>query len=289
MVIALLVMAFPVAVFAADGDENVTLGGTVYTNSMTLENKDTSAWTVKVDGIGGTLGYNASGNTFVWGLEAQGLPAGDYALIYYADETDRFTNWGGANPGAVIGIVTADSAGVVSASGDTELNMDLPCPPDINATLVGALDSGYDYTGAKIWLVPVGVLSPGNLLPVASWNPDDSWLFETALINYDDLQVESAVLAVTVVPSSVIFPILVPGQTASGVSLTITNTGTVPCTVTASVPSTGLFQYLLLNGSSTYSATLAVSGTDTVALSLPVPAGYPTGTETGTLTFSVAP
>lgn len=286
-VVALLVMTTPVMAVTIGTD--VTLSGTVYTNSMNLENKNFATdWSVKVDGIGGTLGYNASGPTFVWGLVAQGVADGEYALIYYADKPNRFVNWGGNNPGAVIGIVNA-VGGMVNASGSTELNMDLPCPPDTNLTDYAS--SGYSAPGAKIWLVPSSLLT-GGALPLNAWTPNDSWLFETDLITYDDTDVVSLVVGISVAPANINFGLLIQGQTANGGNVVITNTGTVPCTVTASVPATNVFQYLLLDGAavSAYnSGSLAVAGTDTVAVTLPVPASYPVGAETNTLTFTASP
>jgi hypothetical protein len=114
-------------------------------------------------------------------------------------------------------------------------------------------------------------------------------LFETGLINYDDTDVVSSVKAISVSPSSIDFGILVQGQTASGGNVVITNIGTVPCTVTASIPATNVFQYILLDGGavSAYSSgALVPTGTKSVAVTLPVPASYPVGAETNTLTFT---
>lgn len=286
-VVALLVMAVPV--MAVPVGTEVTLSGTVYTNSMQLENKlFATTWAVIPDATYATLGYNASGNTFDWGLHVQGVADGSYALIYYADKENRFTNWGGNNPGFVITTITV-TGGIANASGSTELNMDLPCPPDWNATLAGAADSGYPATGAKIWLVPASFLTGGTSLPLNAWAPSNNWLFETGLINYNDLQMESPIKSISVNPSAINFGILAQGQTANGGDIIITNIGTVPCTVTASVPVTNVFQYLLLDGGavSAYSSgALAVAGTDTVAVTLPVPASCPVGAETNTLTFT---
>jgi hypothetical protein len=111
-----------------------------------------------------------------------------YTLIYYADKEDRFTNWGGDNPGAVIKTFTYNGTNIISL--DEELNMNLPSPPDKNIDLynycVGG-GAGESYThchGAKIWLVPTADLTNENL-PLINWNPT-TYLFETDLITYLD-------------------------------------------------------------------------------------------------------
>jgi hypothetical protein len=286
-----LVMAVPAL---ADGGE-VTLSTGVYTNKLDLENKDPSDWKIKTDGIGGTLGYNASGSNFVYGVEATGLAVScDYALIYYADFSgDRYGTWGGNNPGAVIGYGTSNSDGDLTMSGSPNLCMDLPCPPDANQfehDYSGDPDYYTNAHGAKIWLIPKSALSSG-VLPVQAWPPDDTWLFETDLITYDDIDVDSTILEITVDPASLDFGILTPGDTGTG-GLTVTNTGGEPADVAASVAS-GVFDYLQLD-----SGAVGAWGTNLpwmntyvdVVVTLPVPGDYtPTGPETGTLTFTATP
>jgi hypothetical protein len=279
-----LTMVLPVS-----AENSVTLAGGVYDSILELENKDTS-WEVLVDGVSGTLGYNNSGEEFAWGLEATGLTDGDYALIYYADFSDRFISWGGNNPGAVIAVVTS-VGGVVSASGSIELNMDMPCPPDANQfehNYSVPPDSYEHANGAKIWLVPISTLTGGNL-PLATWAPTNDWLFETDLISYDDTGIVSSIVSVSVSPTSINFGILVPGQTGIGGDVIIGNTGNVPITIEASVEG-AVFQNLLLDGQSvaSYSASLPIHGEATIAVTLPIPTDYvPQGAETGTLTFEV--
>ena len=116
----------------------------------------------------------------------------EYALIYYADfGGDRFGDWGGNNPGAVIAIETADSLGSISMSGSPNLDMNLPCVPDANIDehdYSGAPDFYLNAHGAKLWLVPTSDLTEDITLPVLpldGWNPEGIF-FETDLIHYED-------------------------------------------------------------------------------------------------------
>lgn len=272
--------------------ENVDVIVGVYDSTLNLENKDSSWAIVSGDSIGGTLGYNPSGSTFDFGLYATGLSDGDYALIYYADTEDRFNDWGGDNPGAVIATGTS-SGGELSMTGSVELNMDLPCPPDANAYFYDYTEAPDNYvhgTGAKIWVVPTSVLTDGTSLPVCAWPQTSDWLFETDLVTYDDTDIVSDIVAISVSPATVNFGILTPGTTGNGGDITVTNTGTVPCNVSAIAPSIGVLQYILLDDApvSSYSVTsLSVSASDVAAATLPVPSDYePSGIESGTLTFT---
>jgi len=290
LLVLALTLCFAAPVMAADVP--TTIG--VYTNTVNLDNK-TPAWALTPgDSIGGTLGYNPSGSTFVYGLYATGLSDGDYSLIYYADTTTRFVNWGGDNPGAVIA-AGSSSGGVLSMSGSVELGMDLPCPPDANAYFYNytIIDGYVNATGAKVWLVPTSALSSGGVMPVSAWPQTSDWLFETDLIAYDDTDVVSTIVGISVNPTSLNFGIISPGSTASAGDVTVTSVSNVSVDVSATVDSApSVFQYTLLGGSavSAYNITLPYTtpaSSDTVAVTLPVPTGYtPTGTETGTLTFT---
>lgn len=295
-VLTLAMVLVPAVASASDG--SVTLSGMSYEKGLNLDNKadfTPDGWDLTPEDVyGATLGYNSSGTTFDWGLEATVPTDGDYALIYYADASgDRFGEWGGDNPGAVIAILAA-TGGAISTSGSTELNMDLPCPPDANQfehDYSGAPDFYDNAHGAKIWLIPTSALTSGNVLPVVAWPPTDGWLFETDLITYDDDDVESNIIAITVLPDSVNFGIIVPGEIADGGDVTVQNTGTVPAVVGASVTGTSVFNYLELNELpiASYDETLSVSGEDIVPVRLNVPSGYaPIGAETGTLTFTAS-
>jgi len=289
-----LVMAISLCLVPAvvQADDSVGISAGVYTNTLTLDNK-TSAWaTTPNDGIGGTLGYNAAGEEFVWGLEAAVLrPSTDYALIYYADKSNRFVDWGGDNPGALISLVTSDEFGVIAESGSTELGMDLPCFPDANQFEISYGDPPDSYVhphGAKIWLVPATAL-PGDWPSSIPWTTWDrvSILFETDLIQYDDTGESSGyVVSISVNPTNIDFGILRPGEEGSD-AITITS-GNVPIDVTVMTGLTGVFEHLKLDSAvySAYIASLSVSESVPVAVTLPVPGEYvPAGVETGTLTF----
>lgn len=119
-----LTMAVPAAVSASD-----------YDSTLVLENKDADWSVIADDGIQGTLEYVSSANLFWYRFSATGLTASiEYSLIYYADTEDRFEDWGGDNPGALIATFeTNDSGNITQTSDSVNLNMDLPCSPDANA------------------------------------------------------------------------------------------------------------------------------------------------------------
>jgi len=155
------------------------------TGVLNLHEKDSDTWEIVTDGAWGALFYNLSGKEFQYLFYGYGLEATEYSLIYYADYEDRYVDWGGDNPGAVIATGTASSDLVMA--GSIDLAMDLPDEDDYNYDThdySGAPDF-YDHAhGAKIWLVPSACLTGGDL-PVVVWSPDD-FLFETDLIWYDD-------------------------------------------------------------------------------------------------------
>jgi hypothetical protein len=160
--------------------------------TLTLENKDPETWQPIEDNVKATLTYCIVGDTFIYKLVATGLtPSTSYSLIYYADfEPERFTYWGGNNPGALIAEVTSDEHGYVSQTGEIDLGMDLPSPPDANIAIYdysGPPDNYAHAHGAKIWLVPNTDLTNGNSLPVINWEHHADWLYETDLITYLDL------------------------------------------------------------------------------------------------------
>lgn len=136
--------------------------------------------------------FEESSDTFNFAIYADGLADEEYSLIYYADYSNRFTDYDGSNPGGLITTVTPElyygtDPGEVYLVGSVDIGMDLPCTPDANMDISehdyrGAPDYYEDSTGAKLWLVPSsGYLEPG----VIGWN-HASYLFETGLINYED-------------------------------------------------------------------------------------------------------
>jgi len=161
--------------------------------SLTLVSKDAS-WNVVWPGPFGTLKYNLEGPEFCFVFNGHGLEAGtDYSLIYYADFEDRYVDWGGNNPGALIKSGTSNDGGNIHLGGCVDLGMDLPHADDANGDI-----SNWDYsgppdyyahaTGAKIWLVPSDCYVAGQK-KVDTWTPD-RFLFETDLITYTDTDAE---------------------------------------------------------------------------------------------------
>jgi len=175
---------------------------TSYWGTVELENKDTSSWQANTgDNIKGTLTYELAAPTFNYEFEATGLTANtDYSLIYYADRQDRFVNWGGDNPGALIATFTTDGSGNIPATtGSKNLAMNLPHADDWNAVA----DPDYcdnhnnydDYDlcrGAKVWLVPSSEYSATT--KKVSWANPGSYLYETDLITYDDTDTDGEAL-----------------------------------------------------------------------------------------------
>lgn len=168
------------------GSNGVTV---TYMDSVHLENKNPSDWTIlDGDNIEADVTFGLVGETFDYTLEATGLTESvEYALIYYADYEDRENNWGGDNPGAILGIFIAGEDGAISDGGSIDIDMDMPHVDDWNnappADYTQTPD-GYNHkTGAKLWIVPTSDLTDGNKLPLIAWNPT-TYLFETELIRY---------------------------------------------------------------------------------------------------------
>jgi len=180
--------------FVTDNDVAVT---TRYLAEVQLCSKTAGTWTPNCNVMSGTLTYELNNNKFVYKLKATGLTDGEeYSLIYYADEPDRFVDWGGDNPGALIGTGVANS-GMIVMSGSENLGMDLPHSDDFNTgdyldsennwlpADYGQAPDFYDMrTGAKVWLILSSHYDADNKT-VTKWDPTKS-LFETDLINYDD-------------------------------------------------------------------------------------------------------
>jgi len=173
------------------------LGGECETDAeLRLENKDPdNNWEIIDDEIYGVLQYSTEGDTLCYDFQGYGLPDGDYSLIYYADYEDRFTQWGGDNPGALIATGTA-SGDTLSLVGSVNLRedldpagIDLPCPPDSNIDVhdySGPPDNYAHAHGAKIWLVPSECYDSTNFrIYEDKWQPN-RFLFETDLITFDD-------------------------------------------------------------------------------------------------------
>jgi len=156
-----------------------------------LYEKDPTDWSIVEDGAWGKMKYNLSGSTFDFVFNGHGLqPNTDYSLIYYADTENRFVEWGGDNPGALIATGTTNPGGQLHLADSIDLGMDLPHPDDANKDMhdySGAPDYYAHEHGAKIWLVPSEWYDEDELR-VTDWYPDE-FLFETDLITYDDTDV----------------------------------------------------------------------------------------------------
>ena len=148
------------------------------TNVLFLENKNPSDWSIiEDDGIKGAVQYNPVGRTFNYYCYAQGIAEGtEYALIYYPDP------WPGIG-----GIVFDTATAVLFEANSPQSTESIVCLTmqgqyDIGTSLPIKMDDNYP-DGAKIWLVPTSLLSPGNELPMVGWNAS-AILFETELITF---------------------------------------------------------------------------------------------------------
>jgi len=132
-----------------------------YLNHLNLFEKDSSDWSIVVDGANGLLSYD---EYFLF--EGKGLVDGvDYTLISYKED------WPGCDS-VELGTGIAEVDGTVEISGmmDYLLN-DYP---------YGFSGDYEGISGAKIWLVPTVELGTDNCF-VNGWNPDE-YLFEDELI-----------------------------------------------------------------------------------------------------------
>lgn len=168
---------------------------TSYWSTVELTRKNTSTWE-PIAGASATLTYELVANEFNYELEATGLVIDtEYSLIYYADKPDRFVDWGGNNPGALIVAGTADGSGNLSLIGSNNLAMNLPQSADWNGSVDAdycASDSYALCSGAKIWLIPSTEYTEGT--KTVSWSDPTSYLFETDMITYDDLDSDGEAL-----------------------------------------------------------------------------------------------
>lgn len=191
--VAAVVVMSMVAVGTAVAAKNGQAGNSNTAHLNLFEKDGDPDWNIVDDGAWGKMKFNLSGPTFDFVFNGKGLePNTEYSLIYYADEPDRFVNWGGNNPGALIASGTSNGGGNIHLGGSTELNMDLPHPIDANANISNHDYSGPpDYyataTGAKIWLVLSSDYN-ATTRTMTAWNPTE-YLFESDLINYDDTEV----------------------------------------------------------------------------------------------------
>jgi len=298
-VLTIMAMLIPTALVMAVGGD----GGESSAGRLILDNKNTD-WARIADGKYGVFTYNSSGDTLDFTLAVTGLGNDPtvYSLIYFADP------YPGNKPGALIwsGESTAEGRIDVGAA-SVNLGMDLPAAPDANMLLshAGAPDSYATPLGAKIWLIP-SVYYDAGLKKVTAWTPavTASILFETDLILYTDTNkapiVSGTPLTTTVtVPASVLSLGVSPAEgrnfgsvainacsLAGANDITLTNTGTVPITVTA-IPTAGFYANSLKFGG--VLATAWNSGTMQPGAVLDLDAQVcPLPGVTGTITGSVA-
>jgi hypothetical protein len=158
---------------------------TSYVSELILASKG-SNWVID-DRMSATLKYTVVGEEFGYNLNVEGLEFNrPYSLIYYADKPERFVNWGGNNPGALIVEANSDELGNLVIEGSVDLGMSLPHENDANVntdeTNYCDVDNFAHCFGAKIWLVPSSDYSV-NEKKLIAWNQED-YLYETDLIHY---------------------------------------------------------------------------------------------------------
>ena len=134
-----------------------------------------------------TLTFDTCNPQFVYTLDVTGATANtDYSLIYYADQQNRFTNWGG-DPLKLINAFTTDASGNYHMHVTHYGMQTLPYADDWNAGLdadyTQSPDSYAHAKGAKFWVVPT-VDIPG-IVDNTVWNPT-TYLFEDDLALYID-------------------------------------------------------------------------------------------------------
>ena len=156
------------------GSSNGIIEGitTSYYGVVELTTKDvvfgSSPWTTNSD-ASATVHYSLSGNTFTYEItEHAGFDLSGYTLIYYKDNSDRFSN-------PALAIKVSDLTGSIPLM--TDGNVD-----EYNYCSGGNTDEDYTHChGAKMWLVPTTDINPDNTL---NWGNSDVFLFETDLMAY---------------------------------------------------------------------------------------------------------
>jgi hypothetical protein len=287
LVLAIIVMAMAIP---------VSVSAVTFDSSLTLDNKDTTTWARIADGKLGTLQYNASGATFSYSFSATGMENGvAYSLIYYANP------YPGNNPGALIGVGTADGSGNVLISGSPNLGISLPTVPDSNMVTshAGAPDFYVHPYGAKIWLVPSACYDAG-LKKVITWSPA-RFLFETDLITYTDTDAgtgsstpltttiveQVATIGLSISPPAVNYGSVAIGACSADFPMTLTNTGNVPIKVTATTTAgfyTDCMKINSLTANGWISTTIPVGGNLIIQTKVCPTIAY-NGTANGSISF----
>ena len=133
-----------------------------YIGTLELTKKDvdfsSDSWNIPDNANKVQLEYTVVGNEFSAKVTSEEIPG--YALVYYADNDNRFTN-----PGETI--LVEDVAGNLPAVGDFNI--------------VNDYSAEYPSTpfGAKIWYVPLASVG------VVDWSEASSFYFESSLIQYN--------------------------------------------------------------------------------------------------------
>jgi len=155
--------------------------------TLRLENKNPTTWEILDDEYYADFTYNPCCPNLVWSLEGKFKEDTEYILIYYADQPDRFVNWGGA-PALTIATFTSGMDGTFSESGTVDMMAHIPYSYDWNigpdADYTQAPDNYIHGKGAKIWLIPSNIYN-GDDNELGDWVPEEI-LFETDLIAYFD-------------------------------------------------------------------------------------------------------
>jgi hypothetical protein len=137
----------------------------------------TDPWLIVEGGMWGKMLYNLSGPTFDFVFNGHSLPVGQcFELIYYPDP------WPGDRL-ICLGSGTVNGGGNIHIQGSVETYGDLPMLYDDNANATTAV--GYDYAGAKIFLVPCDDVDCEGQTMIG-WSGDDANLYEDDLITFDD-------------------------------------------------------------------------------------------------------
>jgi len=166
--------------------------------TLALNNKDTAWVEIDGDGIEGTLVFQTMKLNFDYTLDAMGLiPETEYSLIYYADP------WAGNHPGALIGTFTSDDCGIISASDNINLGMNLPQEEDDNHLL-----------GAKLWLVLADDYDEVTH-EMTNWNMGD-YLFEHELVAYSDCNQEVECWLAPLLGTLITDDIVIPAEKTVG-------------------------------------------------------------------------
>ena len=138
--------------------------------------------------------YAPAGNEFYYEISFEDVTLDAHALIYYADKPNRFEDWGGNNPGAIIQVLPTAIVDGDMITGCIDLGMDLPHINDANydTTHTNYCDLPDEYDnccGAKLQIIPIIDLTPSGdtvVLPLIDWDHVDRYLLETDLIQYTD-------------------------------------------------------------------------------------------------------